>query len=393
MNEVDRSQNRGSNNDMIPTFPLRVLIVDDDEVDRMAVKRAFKEADFSAELLEAKDCAEALAMTQCQEFNCIFVDYRLPDGNGIDLIRQLREQGIIVPIITLTGQSNDQVAVEFMKAGASDYLSKVKVTGGRVRQVFQNVMRVYCAEAAAALANRQREELLQQKEEMMSRMTHDLQTPLVAANRMLELVTDQAFGAVSDSVKARLKVVVRSNEDMLRMVRNILEAYTYDIEAKAFSFIPFTLTDLAEEIHQQLHPLAMAKEIIFSIEEISTQHESASFELLADRLEIKRLITNLVGNSLKFTDSGWVTLRLTPATPSASWILIQVADSGSGIAPADQPSLFERFRRGSHRRSNSGLGLYLCQQIVRGHGGTIAVESELGQGSTFTVKLPVRPGV
>jgi two-component system, sensor histidine kinase and response regulator len=385
--QVNKLQNDG----LEGTLPIKVLVVDDDEVDRMAVLRAFKEADFSVELFEALDCAEAINLAGSQAFDCIFVDYRLPDGNGIDLIRQLRKQGIVVPIVTLTGQSNDQVAVELMKAGASDYLSKSKVSGGRLQQVFQNVMRVYQAEAAAALAHRQREELLQQKEEVMSRLTHDLQTPLVAANRMLELVGEQAFGPVSEEIKRRLNVVVGSNEDMIRMVRNILEAYTYDIEGKHFSFIPFKMTDLAEEIHQQLNPLAIAKNLVFTVEQALIQPQLASFDLLADRLEIKRLLTNLVGNSLKFTDSGWVTLGLTPATPDLPWILIQVEDSGSGIAPSDLSCLFERFRRGTHRRSNSGLGLYLCRQIIEGHGGVISVESALGRGSTFTVKLPVKP--
>ncbi|MBD2328026.1 hybrid sensor histidine kinase/response regulator [Alkalinema sp. FACHB-956] len=367
---------------------LKVLVVDDDPVDRMAVRRAFKGADFQANLIEAENCAKALSLINHHEFNCIFVDYRLPDGNGLDLVKQLRQQGIRIPIISLTGQSNDQIAVELMKAGASDYLSKSTVSPGRLRQVFQNVLRVYHAEKAAELANRQREELLQQKEEFISRMTHDLQTPLVAANRMLQLMQEDAFGDVPEKVKQRMNVIIRSNEDLLQMVRNIVEAYTYDANAKQFNLIPFEMTELIDEIIQELSSLANAKSLKLKAVLVDSEMPQASFGIQGDRLELKRLLTNLVGNSLKFTDRGSVTIQITAATPEIPWLTIQVQDTGSGIAPEDQPMLFERFRRGQHKRSNSGLGLYLCRQIVEAHGGQISVESQQGSGSTFTVKLP-----
>lgn len=161
----------------------KVLVIDDDEVDRMTVIRAFNGADFQTEILEASDCKSGIALAISQQFDCIFIDYRLPDGNGIELLQKLRGQGIRVPIVSLTGQNDDRVAVDLMKAGASDYLSKAQISPPQLRQVFQNVMRVHSAEVAMELANQQREELLAQKEEFIARMTHDLQTPLVGANR------------------------------------------------------------------------------------------------------------------------------------------------------------------------------------------------------------------
>ena len=202
----------------------KVLVVDDDAVDRMSLIRAFRDADFQVELLEADNCASAILMVKSHQFDCIFIDYRLPDGNGIELLQQLRHQGIRVPIVSLTGQNDDRVAVDLMKAGASDYLSKARVSPAQLRQVFQNVMRVYAAEVAAVVANRQRVEVLAQKEEFISRMTHDLQTPLVAANRMLDLLCEDALGELPDLVKSSLKTIERSNEDLLQMVRNIVEA-------------------------------------------------------------------------------------------------------------------------------------------------------------------------
>lgn len=366
----------------------KVLVIDDDTVDRLAVVRAFKSIDLAVELIEATDCATAISLLNQHQFDCIFVDYRLPDGNGLELIETIRHQGIVAPIVSLTGQSDDQVAVALMKAGASDYLSKTNVSAARLRQVFQNVMRVYYAEQAAAFANHQREELLGQKEEFISRMTHDLQTPLVAANRMLSLIQDDSFGAIPDQVKKTIDTIVRSNQDLLQMVRNIVEAYSYDADAKQFNFIPIDLRKIVGEVIEELRPLAVAKNLELNITLVDQHHTSSSFQMNGDRLELKRLITNLLGNSLKFTDSGSISAQLTPATVDRPWITIAIADTGTGISPVEQINLFERFRRGKHKRSNSGLGLYLCKQIVQIHSGKILVQSIPGQGSTFTVILP-----
>jgi two-component system, sensor histidine kinase and response regulator len=366
----------------------KVLVIDDDEIDRMAVIRAFQGADFQAELTEAIDCASGIALTNSHQFDCIFVDYRLPDGNGIELLQKLRHQGIRVPIVSLTGQNDDRIAVELMKAGASDYLSKSQISPAQLRQVFQNVMRVYDAEVAAELANHQREELLAQKEEFISRMTHDLQTPLVGANRMLDLLCDDVFGELPDKVKSSLKIIERSNQDLLQMVRNLVEAYTYDADAKQFNFSSIDLIQLVEKVVSELTPIAASKDLKLTAKIIDRDRPNTNFQVKGDRLELKRLITNLVGNSLKFTDVGQISIELRPSTPDFPTVTIAVCDTGQGIPDLDLANLFERFRRGNHKRSNSGLGLYLCKQIAQAHGGKISAESKAGAGSTFLVELP-----
>jgi two-component system, sensor histidine kinase and response regulator len=366
----------------------KVLIIDDDQIDRMAVIRAFKEADFRTELSEAIDCASGLILANTHQFDCIFIDYRLPDGNGIELLQKLREQGVRVPIVSLTGQNDDRVAVDLMKAGASDYLSKSQISPAQLRQVFQNVMRVYNAEVAMELANQQREELLAQKEEFIARMTHDLQTPLVGANRMLDLLCDDVFGDLPDKVKSSLKTIERSNQDLLQMVQNLVEAYTYDADAKQFSFIPVDLIKLVAEVVSELTSIATTKNLKLIANIINRDRPDANFQIAGDRLELKRLITNLVGNSLKFTDIGKISIELTPSTPDLPTVTIAITDTGNGIAQSDLAIIFERFRRGNHKRSNSGLGLYLCKQIAEAHGGKISVRSQVGEGSTFSIEFP-----
>lgn len=132
---------------------IKILIVDDDEVDRMAVRRALRAAGVQTELSEVSDCAEAIATLQTQIFDCVFLDYFLPDGDGLSLVQQLRALGITVPLVVLTGQGDEQIAVQLIKAGAYDYLSKANISPENLAQVLRQTIRLYRAEQAAAIAN------------------------------------------------------------------------------------------------------------------------------------------------------------------------------------------------------------------------------------------------
>ena len=131
---------------------VKILVVDN-EVDRMAVRQALMAAGVQVELTEASGCASALAALQQQVFDCVFLDYRLPDGNGSSLVRQVRSMGITTPLIVLTSQGDEQIAVQVMKAGACDYISKGKLSPESLYQVLRQAIRVHRAEMEAVLAN------------------------------------------------------------------------------------------------------------------------------------------------------------------------------------------------------------------------------------------------
>ncbi|MBW4638770.1 MAG: PAS domain S-box protein [Gloeocapsa sp. UFS-A4-WI-NPMV-4B04] len=132
---------------------VKILVVDDDEVDRMAVRRALKAAGVQMELLEVGDCAGAIATLQQQQFDCVFLDYLLPDGDGLSLVQNIRSLGITVPLVVLTGQGDEQIAVQVLKAGASDYLSKARLFPENLYQVVRQTIRLHRAEIEAAQAN------------------------------------------------------------------------------------------------------------------------------------------------------------------------------------------------------------------------------------------------
>lgn len=140
---------------------LKILIVDDDEVDRMAVRRSLKTAGIKMGVVEAINCEEAIAALSHDNFDCVFLDYRLPDGDGLTLVQDIRSSGFKAALVVLTGQGDEQIAVEVMKAGASDYISKSKVSPESLARSLRNAIRLNRAETLAQRAN----QLLQESEE------------------------------------------------------------------------------------------------------------------------------------------------------------------------------------------------------------------------------------
>jgi two-component system, sensor histidine kinase and response regulator len=267
------------------------------------------------------------------------LDYRLPDGNGLKLVKQIRDRNIQIPLIVLTGQGDDQIAVELFKAGASDYLAKSKVSPGRLAQVLQNALRVHNAETAAAIAQQQREELLKQREDFISRLTHDLQAPLFAANRMLQFFQDSVFGELPPGVAQHIPVIIRSNQNLLQMVSNIVEVYSHEAEGKHLNFYPCDVQDILKEVVQELLSLAIGKNIDLTLK----VQDQGSYPVLGDCLELRRVFINLIGNSIKFTDVGQIQVSPSYSTERPKTVVITIRDTGSGIAPEVQTSLFERF--------------------------------------------------
>ena len=132
---------------------LKILVVDDDVVDRMAVQRSLQDAGVQLrETVEAADCASAIAILEQDDFDCALIDYQLPDGDGLSLVQQIRDRQFSIALIVLTGQGDEQLAVELMKAGANDYLAKGKLSPENLSRSLWSAVRVHRAEQQTAEA-------------------------------------------------------------------------------------------------------------------------------------------------------------------------------------------------------------------------------------------------
>jgi two-component system, sensor histidine kinase and response regulator len=393
---------------------LKILIVDDDEIDRMAVRRALLKSGISIEIVEAATCAEALDLLTAHSYDCAFFDYGLPDGNGLNLIRSACQLNVQHPLVVLTGQGDERIAVDLMKAGATDYLPKSQVSTETLTQVLRNAIRLNRAQREVIETTHQlklNNELLQQqntdlqqqrdriaiqnlqREDFIAHLTHDLRTPLVAANLMFKLFEQEAFCPLSAEMHDAILAMDRSNQNLLDLVNTILEVNRYESGNKQLTYTNCDIWDIITAVVEELQPLAQYKSIDLILN--SDYPDPQSLKVLGDCQEIRRAIANLVGNALKFTDIGSVEIDLDfcPASVDETvavngWVSISVRDTGLGMSAAEQAVIFERFRTGKHRQAGSGLGLHLVARIVNTHAGNITVTSTPGQGSLFKIFLP-----
>ncbi len=382
---------------------LKVLVIDDDLVDRMLVRRSLKNAGMKVSFADAETCAEALQVLAHSLFDCIFIDYQLPSGigcppgirDGLSLVSGIRELGVKCPIVALTGHGDEQIAADMIKAGATDYLTKSRISPESLSQILRNAIRVYRAEAETAM----------QRADFIAHLTHDLRTPLVAADMMLKLFKKSAFGELPPEMEPPVTAMIRSNQNLLDMVNILLEVHCYEAGEKVLTHIVCNVWEICQEAIQELEPLANDKglklqSVVGDDTHAADVGAAAALRhrllVMGDCQELRRMITNLVGNSLKFTEEGSVKLHLQIVPPRAEdpaavtgWVQLTIADTGVGMSPEHQASIFQRYRKGSHKQSGSGLGLHLVHRIVTIHQGRIQVDSTVGQGSIFTIDLPL----
>lgn len=220
------------------------------------------------------------------------------------------------------------------------------------------------------------------RDDFIATLTHDLRTPLLAAIQTLTFFLEGALGELDEKQKLLLSTMQKSNEDLLGLVNALLEVYKYDADKLELTKTNFNIYTLVEQVYNELQPLAQNKEIEFKIE-----CTNKDLVINADRSEIRRVICNLCGNAINYTQNGGrviITLK-----NEGNDLIFSVADNGSGIPQEDIPNMFQRFSQGTSKKrsTGTGLGLYLSRQIIESHGGKIWLESTLNKGSEFSFLL------
>ena len=220
------------------------------------------------------------------------------------------------------------------------------------------------------------------RDDFIATLTHDLRTPLLAAIQTLKFFLDGALGELDEKQKTLLATMQKSNEDLLGLVNALLEVYKYDAEKLTLAKTNFNIYNLTEQVYQELLPLAESKNIDFTIE-----CENKEMEIFADRSEIRRVICNLCGNAINYTQNGGKVSII--IKNEGNDLIFSVSDNGCGIPQEDIPNMFQRFSQGTSKKrsTGTGLGLYLSRQIIESHGGKIWLESRLNKGSEFSFLL------
>jgi PAS domain S-box-containing protein len=234
-------------------------------------------------------------------------------------------------------------------------------------------------------AQRRMMAVMQEREDFMATLTHDMKNPLIGANRLLELFVCGRLGEFTPQQLELLNSMMESNSDVLALIQNLMEVYRLEKEPNSMSFAQTNLSNLVDMSVNKMAPFAKLRGI-----RLTSEVPSKIIAMRSDHVALERVLHNLLGNSLKFTPAeGAVNLRLSSANGFA---IIEVEDNGPGIAADEQSKLFKRFAQGDVGKryvGGSGLGLYLCKQICDAHGGSIVCDSKENEGTTFRMSIPL----
>ncbi len=356
--------------------PDRLLVVDDVPDNLFLIRTILEEERY--EIITSSNGHGALKIIESEPIDLVLLDVMMPVMDGYEVTRRIRAMQDLpfIPILLITAYDRAN-AVKGLDLGADEFIRK-PIEADELLARVRSLLRLKHSIA-------ERDRIDRQRQDFVSRLTHDLRTPLVAADRMLGLLQDGVLGEISPQICEALTIMGRSNRNLLEMVNKLLDVYRYESGSKTINLQPLDLKELLDQVVQELKPIAISKNL-----ELSADLDDTSGKITqGDRLELLRVFNNLIGNALKFTESGSVHVSL---KLNESEAVIAIADTGAGVPLEEQPFLFQRFSQGNHQKQGSGLGLYLSHYIINAHNGKIFVQSpnlDSQEGSTFSVHLPI----
>lgn len=389
-------------NDQVAAEPIRVLLIEDEAGDAGLAQlalRGFRNARFG--VVWVQTLAEAMQKIGSVSYDIVLLDLTLPDSTGIATVERVRTVAGITPIIVLTGQSDTEFGLSTLKAGAADYLVKGDFGyDGLARTIFYTLHRatlerelaehrfhleelVEQRTAELALAKEAAEAANRSKTAFLANMSHELRTPLNAILGFAQLMErDPVLDARHHQ---ELQTINRSGRHLLALINDVLEIARIEAGRTTVQNKAFDLSDMLRVVEDMMRLRAKAKGLAFVVE----QHGELPFSVVGDAQHLRQVLINLLGNAVKFTGQGSVTLRLTALDDR---VRFEVADTGLGIAPDEQQCIFQAFYQtdiGAALGEGAGLGLTISREFVRLMGGEISLESHLGQGSVFSFSLPL----
>jgi len=358
---------------------MKVLVAEDDPVSRRLLQATLIREGYDVVL--ARDGGEAWKELQAEDApRIVILDWMMPDLDGLEVCRRVREMNRpdYVYIVLLTAKSHREDLLEGMNAGADDYLVKpcddqeLKVrlqVGLRIVELQQELL--------------ERSQIIQ---DLVYALSHDLRTPLLALGMTMNQALEGSFGDLPQKYRQVLDNALHSNEELLRLAETLLLVARYEANHGNDLCEEVDLYNLVKTCKAELEPLWTRKSL-----DLTLHHEGKSAVIHGSRQELRRLIINLIDNSVKYTPAeGTIDISV---ADSDRGVTLSVADNGYGVPEEDRAALFSRFWRSKkvERGAGTGLGLYLCRRIVEAHGGSIRYEQNGNQGSVFTFELPRKP--
>lgn len=367
-----------------------ILVIDDEAGMREGCRRALTPAGYS--VATAADLATGLDMVLTGHYELCLLDVMLPDGSGLDLIDPILKHDPSTICVIITGFGSIEMAIEAVRRGAYDFLSKPFTSDELLMAVNQGLERrqLKSIEARAeelAKAKAELEQLDEIKSQLMLKVAHELRAPVAAVQSYINLiragyVTEDELDPTLSRVQDRLGGMSDLISDLLELARLKQAKDRHPTDAS-----PHQMADILTEVCELFQEQAREKQQSLQLEILDRP------VILANRDHLEHIWNNLISNAIKYSPEGG---RILIALRTDHGKLIgTVADSGIGIRDEDLPHLFQEFFRTDEAKASgeigTGLGLSIVKQIVESYGGEIRVTSQPGQGSEFTFLLPLEP--
>lgn len=371
--------------DRDPKQKIATLLVDDDEDDYLIIRHAMSQIpdspfqlDWCSSYDEAKQCiVEGI-------YDIYLIDYHLGEFNGLDLLRFAQPDKRQEPFILLTGMGDHEVEQQAMQLAAADYL--VKGTFGP--ELLSRTL--YYSLGRKQIEQQRLEHLIElgrTKDEFISLASHQLRTPATGVKQYLGMVLEGFVGEITDAQREMLTKAYESNERQLRIVSDLLKVARVDAGKVQLKKSTVNVTALVKDVIKEQQATYKSRH-----QTVELRSSRPRIEAYIDKDRIRMVIENLCDNASKY--SGENKPIIVSVDDDDTYVAISIKDQGVGIAKEDHEKLFGKFSRIynplSTQVGGTGLGLYWAHKIVDLHAGTIEVESEQDEGSTFTIRLPKR---
>src|SRR5437773_1686413 len=403
----------------------KVLVVDDEESVVVTIKAILQLDGY--DVATTTSGAQARAMVRDTEYDLVLTDLRLEDGDGLDVLKAVRESYPETVTIMLTGYASLESAIQALRAGAYDYLIKPSeveelrstVARGIERRRLGQELRARIAdlesanreiadlntslqrridEATAELKQRyeQLQELDRTKSQFLSMASHELKTPItamsgflqVALRRMRRMSEDRDSAASEEirSVLEQLEIVYRQTGKLARLIDELLDVSRIQTGRIEFHYADVDIGELANEV-------ATRMQLTTTAHVISVERDTESV-VTADRDHLEQVLNNLVTNAIKYSPSGGA-ITIDVRREDDGGVRLSVTDEGIGIPEKELDAIFGLFYRSPDRAARDaagmGLGLYISREIVVRHGGRIWAERGAAKGSRLNVTIPRVP--
>lgn len=360
----------------MPDGPYKVLLIDGSASLASKIKSLLAQGtEVHFELESADPLAASVERLTKPGIDVVLVAASREEKQGLEALTQIAGKASATPVVML-GDDDDRFALEALGAGAQDYLAKDRMDSESVTRVLLRAIK----------RKRASEEQKQLRRQLISALAHDIQNPLVVINVNAQVLASQIQPSEEAHQTLDLLQLIQDNVRRINfLIKSFLDISKSEVVTVEGVRKPVQINHVVREIcHHQVGELTL-REIILKLD-----LDKKLPQIMGDESQLERALWNLVSNAIKYTPSGGcVTLS---SYVDGQSVCVSVTDTGVGIPEDDLTSIFAEFYR--HRDATPfrgiGLGLFIVKIIVQSHGGRVDVQSRVGEGSTFTVRLPLQ---